>query len=412
MSRRVNRTLYEGDRIFKYYSEGGSVIEVVQRSRTSTIILLLFMLFVPCLAQDQQPTLDLPPRKTFGPAGVRSLDLDEAIKLGLRQNPQMSIAEEQVEQARAQYEQQRSAKGLRLLVNNRTTVQRRRTIETSDLLTGRFPNFPSRFVLLDPVSDNFSLSLQKLLTTFGRVESQTAAAFMQIDVESANASLMAQNLRYDIKKAFLDKLKADALVAAQRSNLAVSRENLNRTQALFDRGITSRYDLLQAQIAVTRAVESLSENLTQVDVASTKLGNVLNDSQERVQPLPPPPVSFDPDLDLDDLRAVAANNRAELVALNYRKEVAQMLLKAAQKSNRPELVLAANYSTALGQSLSPTDVTALTLQLQWTLFDGGLKKSTNQGSGVGLAPDRCQQHQDSQRHRCRGRTSLAPAPAK
>jgi outer membrane protein TolC len=122
-------------------------------------------------------------------------------------------------------------------------------------------------------------------------------------------------------------------------------------------------------------VEDLSENLTQVDLAAAKLSNVVNETQERIQPLPPPPVVFNPDLELDDLRAVAANNRAEMTALNYRMDVAQELLEAAKKSNRPELVLSANYRTAFGQSLSPTNVPSINLQIQWTLFDGGLKKA-------------------------------------
>ena len=362
------------------------------------IALLVLFLFLPCWSQQEQPLenrqeqplestqeqplevvgtpiLDLPPRKTFGPAGVRPLDLDDVVQLGLRQNPKMRVAEEQVEQARAQYEEQRAAKGVKVQVQNLTTVQPRRSIDTDNLLTERVPNFPDRFILVDPVTDQFGLTIQKLLTTFGKVESMISAAFLQIDVQSANAELVEQNLRYDIKKAFFDKLKADAFVDAQRSNLAVSRQNLYTTQELLDQGVASRYDLLQAQITVTEAVEDPSENLTQVDLAAAKLSNVVNETEERIQPLPPPPVIFNPDLELDDLRAVAANNRAEMTALNYRMDVAQELLQAAKKSNRPELVLSANYRTAFGQSLSPTNVPSINLQIQWTLFDGGLKKA-------------------------------------
>ena len=346
------------------------MIRCAQKTKVLHLALLVLFLALPCWGQEEQPQetapiLDLPARRTFGPAGVRPLDLDEVVQLGLQQNPKMKVAEEQVEQARAQYEEQKATKGVKLQVQNLTTIQPRRDIDTSNLLTERVPNFPDKFILVDPVTDQFNLSLQKLLTTFGKVESLISAAFLQIDVESANADMVEQNLRYDIKKAFFDKLKADAFVAAQRSNLAVSRQNLDTTQALLDQGVASRYDLLQAQITVTEAVEDLSENLTQVDLASAKLSNVLNETEERIQPLPP----------LDDLRAVAANNRAEMAALNYRMDVAQELLEAAQKSNRPELVLSANYRTAFGQSLSPTNVPSINLQIQWTLFDGGLKKA-------------------------------------
>ena len=275
-------------RSFNIQSKGEPVIRCAFKYQALHIALLVLFLFLPCWSQQEQPQdgapiLDLPPRRTFGPAGVRPLDLDEVVQLGLQQNPKMRVAEEQVEQARAQYEEQRATKGVKIEVQNLTTIQPRRSIDTDNLLTERVPNFPDRFILVDPVTDQFNLSLQKLLTTFGKVESMISAAFLQIDVESANAELVEQNLRYDIKKAFFDKLKADAFVAAQRSNLAVSRQNLYTTQQLLDQGVASRYDLLQAQITVTEAVEDLSENLTQVDLAAAKLSNVVNETEVSAQ---------------------------------------------------------------------------------------------------------------------------------
>lgn len=328
--------------------------------------------------KDQDPAalrFELSEKPPSGLGAVRALTLEEALVMGVTQNPAMRIATERVEQARAVYEQQKSVKSPRLLLNNTTAIQPRRTIDTSDLLLERFPNFPDKFVLVDPVTDQFSLSLQKLLTTFGRVESAISAAFLKIDVETANAEVQKQKLMFEVKSAFFQKLKADAAVAANRSTLGVSQENLSDTKALLKQGVLARYDLLQAQIEVTRAAESLSANLTQVDKSQATLAKLLGEKQTRMEPIPPPAVVVDEAVTLPLLQSFARLHRAEILALDYKKAVAESLLDAAEKDSRPELLLAANYQTAFGQSLAPKNIPSLTLQIQWALFDGGLRKA-------------------------------------
>ena len=318
-------------------------------------------------------TLIIPALPPIGPAGLERLELEDAIRLGLEQNPQMVSAREKVNQARASYEQQKSTKNVKLFLDNRTAIQPRRSIETSPLLTRSFPNFPDRFVLIDPVTDQFTLSLQKLLTTFGKVEHAISAAFLNINVQDANSQIQELQLTYDIKQAFFNKLKAQASVDAYRSDLEVSRENLEVTQALFERGIMARYDILQAEIQVTRSIENLSESLTRVDQTSSNLTQVLAEKEFGVDPIPPEPIQVEEGIEVAELREFALLNRPEMLSVEYQMQVADKLLLAARGESKPEVVLAANYQTAFGHSLAPTNVPSITLQIQWALFDGGLR---------------------------------------
>jgi outer membrane protein TolC len=350
--------------------------------------ILVWLLVVPALAQQETsvdspeadpltPKLDLQISAPERPAGVKEMRLGEVIDLGLAQNPQMQVAAERVERARAIYQQQKSAKVPRLILNNLTAVQPERRINTDDLFTGisRPTNFPSRFVLVSPITDTFKLSLEVLLTTFGRVENTIAAAFLEIDTEMAAADVDRLNLNYQIKVAFFEKLQADAKVVVARENLKVTNKNLGDTQALFEQGVMSRYDILQAEIEVTRAVEQLSNDLTLVDQAFAKLGNVLAERKFQVQPITPKPIEVQSDIDLPSLTQFALEHRPEMQTLNCSRAVAQKLIDAAYGENQPTLTLAANYQTAFGQSLSPVDVPSLTLQLQWQIFDGGYRKA-------------------------------------
>lgn len=324
---------------------------------------------------DDEQTFVIPERPPIGPSGVERLTLDETVQLGIKQNPSMVVARERIEQARANYEQQKSNKNFKLVLNNNTAIQPRRSIDTSPLLTERIPNFPERFVLVDPVTDQFTLSLQRLLTTFGKVENAISAAFLGISVQTANAEVQELQLAYDVKEAFFNKLKAEASVTAVRSDLAVSKENLGVTQALFERGIMARYDILQAEIQVTRSIENLSQSLTTVDQSSANLAQVLAENSFGVEPIAPDPIQVENNLDISSLRSFALAHRPEMVSLDYQQQVAEKLLLAAKGESKPEVVLAANYQTALGQSLAPTNVPSITLQIQWAIFDGGLRKA-------------------------------------
>jgi OMF family outer membrane factor len=320
--------------------------------------------------------LQLPTRAPQRPSGVRQMTLEEVLRLGIEQNPQMQIAAERVEQARATYEQQLTAKRPKLILNNSTAIQPERSIDTGNFFSSRRPEgFPERLVLVSPVTDQFQLSLQMLLTTFGKVENAIAAAFLQIDVQLAAADVDALNLDYSIKEAFFSKLRADATVEVARLNLSVANQSLDDTNALFEQGVMSRYDILQAQIEVTRSVETLAQNLTNVDTASANINNVLAVHEFHVQPISPPAVQVDPRIEPALLEDFALEHRPEIRALDYNRAVAQKLLDSAYGESNPTVTLAANYQTAFGQSLSPVDVPSLTLQIQWQIFDGGYRKA-------------------------------------
>lgn len=339
------------------------------------------LLWLPGWAEPTaQEPWKLPPRPPERPSGVRQMTLQETIELGLAQNPQMQIAAERVEQARASYLQSRSQKVPKLVLTNTTRVQPETSINTGGLLRNLPPGplsagFPDRFVLMSPVTNEFQLSLQVLLTTFGRVENQIAAAFLQIDAEGAAADVDRLNLTYAIKRASFAKLQADATVEVTRQNLAVANQTLEDTRALFEQGVMSRYDILQAEIEVTNAVQGLSQNLTDVDTASASLASLLAERRFHIQPLPPEPLVIAPEVELPALEEFALRHRPEILSIAYNRAVAQKLLDAAYGESNPSVILAANYQTHFGQSLSPIDLPSLNLQIQWSIFDGGWRKA-------------------------------------
>ena len=97
--------------------------------------LLMGLLSLPVHPQpDSQEPWTLPPPPPQRPAGVKEMTLGQVLELGLAQNPQMRVAAERVEQARAAYLQSKSQKNPKLVLTNSTRLQPETAIDTGPLL--------------------------------------------------------------------------------------------------------------------------------------------------------------------------------------------------------------------------------------------------------------------------------------
>ncbi len=308
------------------------------------------------------PPLEVP--GISAPAAVGTYTLQKSLDLGLTQNPTIRVADERVATAAAQYGQQQSQKNLQFVFGDKTTLQEKRTSSFGPLTVNT----------LDSLSSQISTSLQLLLTTFGKVENQIAAAFLQIGVEAENARTTRNNLAYQVKDAFFNRLKADASVEVATMNLDVSKQSLSDTQKLYAQGVMARYDVVQADLQVTEATEQLEKAASSVKVATANFLTVLNEPHRGAVALEPPEaIQVDPQASLGELQALGLQRRPEIMSLNRSLEVAHALLDAARSESQPNLSLSADYIASPGYSTTPQDMYQLNLSLKWALWDGGYR---------------------------------------
>ncbi len=317
---------------------------------------------VPDAATPPSPPAVEVPRVSSPAAGAYTLQ--RSLDLGLTQNPTLRVADERVATAAARYRQQQSQRNLQFVIADKTTLQEKQT-----------SNFgPLTITTLDALSTQVNASLQLLLTTFGRVENQVAAAFLQIGVESENARTTRSNLVYQVKNAFFSRLKAQASVDVATMNLQVGRQSLADTEKLYAQGVMARYDVVQADLQVTEATEQLDKATSSVKVTTANFLTVLNEPyREEVVLEPPPSIQVDPQVDLADLQALALARRPEIHGLNRSLEAAHTLLDAARSESRPNLSLSADYIDSPGYRTTPQDMYQLNLSLKWALWDGGYR---------------------------------------
>ena len=292
--------------------------------------------------------------------------MENSISKAWRQNSQIRIADEKVVQANAQYGQTQAQKNLQFVVSNKTTWQGKQ------MTAGR--------TTLEALSNQLNASLQLLLTTFGQVEKQIAAAYLQIGVAALDASAARRDLAYQVKQDFIGCLKAQAQVDVAQLNLQVTQKNLNDSKLLYRRGVMALYDVIQADLQVTEAREQLERSLSGVQTANATF---LSDLEERpaseeqkanLRFLPPEPIEVDPLCELADLQELAMRRRLEIMSIDRSIAVAEEMRAAEESSNRPEIGLSADYIFSPGYRSYPCSMDQLNLSINWAAWDGGARQ--------------------------------------
>lgn len=313
---------------------------------------------------------------TTPPTGVPPLSLEQTLAEGLARNPRLKVAAEQIVQARARYNELWSGKRPKLNIDNTTTYRQQQVIDTSNLVPAGTTGLPSQITLGERLQDQVQATLAQLLTTFGRLENQIAAAFIQIGAAVQEMESVRRQLLLDLKTAYFARLRAEADSSVTILNLESARQTLRDTTLRFNQGLLARYDVLQAELEVTDATLRRDQAATDLVTSQVRLRAVMFEPTDRVLwSVEPAPIVADPATPVSALEELAYARRPELAALNLNLAAARKLVSAAKADNSPTLTLQLNYLTSSGTSLGPVDATNGQLVLSWPLIDGGQRNA-------------------------------------
>ncbi len=292
--------------------------------------------------------------------------LEDSIDKAMKQNPAIRAADENVTQANAKYEQVKSNKNWTFGVRNNTYWQNKQWSGPTPVIEG--------------LSDQLQASFSKLLTTFGSMESQIDAAYINIGVEALNAAATKSEMRYKVKQAFFNRLEADASVNVADLNIDVCKQSLSDSEKMYARGVMAKYDVIQADLNLTEAEEQKAKAEKDVNVANSAFLALLNEQSQATEDAPvtlvtPHVVDVDPTVTVDDLVKLGWSRRFEMLSLDRSIEWAKKMREAAEKSNRPEVSLSANYIFSPGYRTQTCSIYQLCLGIAWSPLDGGYRKA-------------------------------------
>ncbi|HHX51777.1 MAG TPA: TolC family protein [Clostridia bacterium] len=183
-----------------------------------------------------------------GEKEVMSLSLEEAIKMALDRNPEMSLNQHGIEKAKV---------GLREAKSNAKKLE-----DAMDEASK------------DPQQDPLGLYNVTVQNLFG-VYVTPRQAEMGVVLAEIGASYGEKGLRLSVEKSYYDVLKAEADLANKEAALERAREQLRLAQVSFQAGVVAKNDVMGAQVAVTAGEVELASSQNELDLAMMGLAKAL-----------------------------------------------------------------------------------------------------------------------------------------
>jgi outer membrane protein TolC len=294
---------------------------------------------------------------------ARPLTFDRAIELGRKQNLDLGAARARLDQSRTAVEASWAA-----LVPT-VTAQGRYTHNDREVAF-RLPGAPAETVIQQGDALDGVLAVQAPLVVPGAYP-QLSAAKRSVEAARANTDAATATVLLAVAQAFYAAAGADELVTAREHAVEVTQRTLTDARTRFDAGRVTRVEVMRAEVALVRAQQAVLEAAEVRDQAYRGLGTLI---QLRGFKVAPPAERPTPAVRLEELDALAASQRPELAALEATLGAAELRASAQRWRWAPTL-------SAFGQ-LRGSNTTgfsgdqhawAVGLQLDWLLYDGGLR---------------------------------------
>lgn len=315
------------------------------------------------------PRVELPaPPATQANVPNRPLAPDEAARIALANQPNVTVARSQIQAAQGRTQQARSS--LMPLLGLNLGYTRQDTLSTESGSSSGGGATTGRSIVSPGYLAN--ATLQQLLFDFNHTRELVRQAVSNERAAEANLTRVQQDLVLQVKQAFYTYVENESLVGVNESNVQNRQSHLDLAQARLKAGLGLPIDVVRAHTEVSQAVGALESARNQASQSRVNLALLMG-----IDPRTPiaaaesgeaAPLSTD----VNRLTEEALRLRPEVAEAKAVLDGAEHGVSAAKSSNAPALTATAGL-TARGPNIPPrNDFSAVGVGIVWDPFDGGL----------------------------------------
>jgi outer membrane factor, OMF family len=303
---------------------------------------------------------------------TQAITLGQAVDLAQRRNRDLQIAALQVEQQRFALRQAKAA--LYPAVSANAGISRSDSAQAA--IAAKQAGLPNR----PNASNDFSGSVELNYDVFTSGQRSASIRAAESSLKSTEKVYQAQlrQLRLDVANDYYDLQQADESIKIAQQSVDNAAENLRVAQARESAGLGTRFDVLQAEVALADRKQQLIQAQSQQQVSRRQLAQRLS-LPEVVTVVSADAVAiagnWTPTLEESIVQAL--QNRSELGQVLDQRDIALQNRKVALGSLGPQLSFSANI--ALADDLADNNLGAygygVGAQASKTIFDGGSAKA-------------------------------------
>ncbi len=201
------------------------------------------------------------------------LTLEEAVKIGIKNNRELKSYKEDIEIAKYQLKEDKQLYMPYISGSYRYTFLK--DTPYMSLPAGSFLPVPLSFKQNEKNYYSFSVAIGYPLYTGGVREAKIKISSLDIKGKNYLYKEKENKIKSDIKKAYYDVLMAKKLVQIYKKELEAVKAHLRTVKGFYEEGLVAKVDLLQAQVRISEVKRDLRKAEGNLRVAKSRLAVLL-----------------------------------------------------------------------------------------------------------------------------------------
>lgn len=305
-----------------------------------------------------------------------ALNLDDAMLRAFQTNPTVSIAQYELDSARASYNAARQSRGISISANH--TTQRGGYDDAQQAAPG---------IWTKGIGNNHANSLSASLPIFtgGKLSGTIKQAKANYQYNEVGVQRTYNEMRSTVTDGYFKMLQADNMQKLSAESVTRLEDHLKNVQAQYDVGVVAKVDVLRSQVELANAKQTLIQAENSYQVAEANMNKIVGLPMDTTLKLDNLLVYNTYDKNMDDCLAYAAEHRPELMQAKYGVDAAKGALMVARSGHMPQV--AASATQQWSDSRWPGDDNGkwgVGVNVSMNVFDTGVTLSKIHGAEADL----------------------------
>ena len=261
-----------------------------------------------------------------------ALNLDDAMMRAFQTNPTVSIAQYELDSARASYNAARQSRGISITASH--TTQRKGNDDAHQDTTGLWTK---------GIGNTHANGLTASLPIFtgGKLKGTIKQAKANYQYNEVGVQRTYNEMRATVTDGYFNMLQADNIQKLSAESVTRLEDHLKNVQAQYDVGVVAKVDVLRSQVELANAKQTLIQAENAYQVAEANMNKIVGLPMDTNLKLDNLLVYNAYDKNMDDCLAYAADHRPELMQAKYGVDAAKGALLVARSGHMPQVAASA-----------------------------------------------------------------------
>lgn len=271
-----------------------------------------------------------------------AMNLDDAMLRAFRTNPTVSIAQYELDSARASYNAARQSRGISITASH--TTQRGGYDDNIVKKTDATGAWTGEYWKGIGNSHSNGLTASLPIFTGGKLKGTIKQAKANYQYNQVGVQRTYNEMRSTVTDGYFTMLQADNMQKLSAESVARLEDHLKNVQAQYDVGVVAKVDVLRSQVELANAKQTLIQAENSYQVAEANMNKIVGLPMDTNLKLDNLLVYNAYDQNMDDCLAYAAEHRPELMQAQYNVDAAKGALMVARSGHMPQVAASASQS--------------------------------------------------------------------